>query len=119
MIVCIIADCGGTNLRNVDRLTLIIDTVAFTSLEVGREYTVTGKLMDRAANKPILVDGKEVTAQTTFVPETTDGTVDVTFTFDGTGLEDTVIVVFETLYTEKKEVAVTGFPFTRIFAPVL
>ena len=101
-----ISDDTNDHVTKADEKITLIDTVAFTSLEVGREYTVTGKLMDRAANKPILVDGKEVTAQTTFVPETTDGTVDVTFTFDGTGLEDTVIVVFETLYTEKKEVAV-------------
>ena len=101
-----ISDDTTDHVTKADEKITLIDTVAFTSLEVGREYTVTGKLMDRAANKPILVDGKEVTAQTTFVPETTDGTVDVTFTFDGTGLEDTVIVVFETLYTEKKEVAV-------------
>ena len=101
-----ISDDTNDHVTKADEKITLIDTVAFTSLEIGREYTVTGKLMDRAANKPILVDGKEVTAQTTFVPETTDGTVDVTFTFDGTGLEDTVIVVFETLYTEKKEVAV-------------
>ena len=101
-----IADDTKDHVTKAGEKITLIDTVAFTSLEVGREYTVTGKLMDRAANKPILVDGKEVTAETTFVPETTDGTVDVTFTFDGTGLEDTVIVVFETLYTEKKEVAV-------------
>ena len=97
-----ISDDTNDHVTKADEKITLIDTVAFTSLEVGREYTVTGKLMDRAANKPILVDGKEVTAQTTFVPETTDGTVDVTFTFDGTGLEDTVIVVFETLYTEKE-----------------
>ena len=101
-----IADDTKDHVTEAKKDVTIVDTVSFKSLEVGREYTVTGKLMDRAANKPILVDGKEVTAETTFVPETTDGTVDVTFTFDGTGLEDTVIVVFETLYTEKKEVTV-------------
>ena len=60
--------------------------------------------MDKSAEKTLLVNGEEVTAETTFVPETTDGTVDVTFTFDGTGLEDTLLVAFETLYTEEKEV---------------
>ena len=87
-----------------DRITLI-DTVAYESLEVGRDYTVSEKLMNQETNEPILLDGKEITTKTTFTPETTDGTVDVTFTFDGTGLEDTGIVVFETLYTENKEVA--------------
>ena len=101
-----ISDDTKDHVTKADEQITLIDTVQFTSLEVGREYTVSGKLMNRATNEPILVDGKEVTAETTFTPETTDGTVDVTFTFDGTGLEDTVVVVFETLYTEKKEVAV-------------
>ena len=84
----------------------IVDTVSFKSLEVGREYTVKGVLMDKATEKALLVNGEEVTAETTFVPETTDGIVDVIFTFDGTGLEDTLLVAFETLYTEEKEVGV-------------
>ena len=62
--------------------------------------------MDKATGKAILVDDKEVTAETTFVPETTDGTVDVTFVFDGSALEDTLLVAFETLYTEEKEVGI-------------
>ena len=101
-----ISDDTTDHVTKADETITLIDTVAYTDLEVGREYTVSGKLMNRATNEPILVDGKKVTAETTFTPETTDGTVDVTFTFDGTGLEDTVVVVFETLYTEKKEVAV-------------
>ena len=101
-----ISDDTKDHVTKADETITLIDTVAYTDLEVGREYTVSGKLMNRATNEPILVDGKEVTAETTFTPETTDGTVDVTFTFDGTGLEDTVVVVFETLYTEKKEVAI-------------
>ena len=84
----------------------IVDTVSYESLEVGREYTVKGILMDKATGKAILVDDKEVTAETTFVPETTDGTVDVTFVFDGSALEDTLLVAFETLYTEEKEVGI-------------
>ena len=91
-----ISDDTKDHVTKADETITLIDTVAYTDLEVGREYTVSGKLMNRATNEPILVDGKEVTAETTFTPETTDGTVDVTFTFDGTGLEDTVVVVFET-----------------------
>ena len=84
----------------------IVDTVSYEGLEVGREYTVKGVLMNKATGKAILVDDKEVTAETTFVPETTDGTVDVTFVFDGSALEDTLLVAFETLYTEEKEVGI-------------
>ena len=47
-------------------------------MKLEEEYTVKGVLMDKSAEKTLLVNGEEVTAETTFVPETTDGTVDVT-----------------------------------------
>ena len=40
----------------------IIDTVAYSGLIPGKEYTVKGVLMDKATAKPLLVDGKEITA---------------------------------------------------------
>ena len=84
----------------------IVDTVTYEQLEVGREYTVKGVLMDKATGKAVLVDGKEVTSETTFTAEEQNGSVDVIFTFDASALEGTTTVVFETLYTEGKEVAV-------------
>ena len=84
----------------------IVDTVSYEGLEVGREYTVKGVLMNKATGKAITVNGKEVTAESTFTAKAQKGTVDVAFTFDGSALEDTLIVVFETLYTEGKEVGV-------------
>ena len=84
----------------------IVDTVTYEQLEVGREYTVKGVLMDKATGKAVLVDGKEVTSETTFTAEEQNGNVDVIFTFDASALEGTTTVVFETLYTEGKEVAV-------------
>ena len=84
----------------------IIDTVSYEGLEIGREYTVKGTLMDQKTGEALKVDGKKVTAETTFTAETASGTVDVTFVFDGTKLEDTVLVAYEHMYTEGKEVAV-------------
>lgn len=101
-----IADDTKDHVTEAKKDVTIVDTVSFKSLEVGREYTVKGVLMDKATEKALLVNGEEVTAETTFAPETTDGTVDVIFTFDGTGLEDTLLVAIETLYTEDKEVGV-------------
>ena len=44
------------------------------------------------------MDGKPVTAETTFTPEKSDGKVEVTFTFDSTGIpQDTEMVAFESL----------------------
>lgn len=85
----------------------IDDVVTYKNLTAGKEYTVSGVLMDKATGKAFLVDGKEVTSEITFTPETADGEVTVSFTFDGSVItKDTDIVVFETLYRDGKEIAV-------------
>lgn len=87
-----------------DDETVIIDTVAFENLVPGREYTVKGTVQVKSEKdgklvaKPLEVDGKPVTAETTFTPEKADGKVEVTFTFDSTGIpQDTEMVAFESL----------------------
>lgn len=63
--------------------------------------------MDKSTGKQFLVDGKEVCSEVTFTPETADGEVTVSFTFDGSVItKETEIVVFETLYREGTEIAV-------------
>ena len=54
--------------------------------------------MDKATGEPVKdAEGKEITAETSFRPESSDGTVNVTFTFDGSNLAGKTIVVFESL----------------------
>ena len=101
-----IADDTKDHVTEAKKDVTIVDTVSYEGLEVGREYTVKGVLMNKATGKAITVNGKEVTAESTFTAKAQKGTVDVAFTFDGSALEDTLIVVFETLYTEGKEVGV-------------
>ncbi len=87
------------------RLTLK-DTVAYTDLIGGREYTLKGILMDKAANAPFLVNGKPVEAQTKFIAKTVNGTAEVSFTFDVSGItENTELVVFESLYCGSLKIA--------------
>ena len=63
--------------------------------------------MDQATGQPLLVNDKEVTSETTFVPNQSDGTVELAFTFDATGLEEgTNVVAFEYLYYDDIEIAV-------------
>lgn len=63
--------------------------------------------MDKATGKAFLVDGEEIRSEVTFTPETADGEVTVSFTFDGSAItKDTEIVAFETLYRDGKEIAV-------------
>lgn len=101
-----IADDTKDHVTEAKKDVTIVDTVSYEGLEVGREYTVKGVLMNKATGKAITVNGKEVTAESTFTAKAQKGTVDVAFTFDGSALEDTLIVVLETLYTEGKEVGV-------------
>lgn len=90
---------GEKGIDPLDKVTLT-DTVSYTGLVPGKEYRATGVLMDKETGEKLLVDGKEITAETVFVPETKNGSVDVTFIFDATGLHGKEIVVFEDLYRE-------------------
>ena len=85
----------------------IDDVVSYKHLVPGKEYTVKGILMDKATGKPFLVDGKEITSEVTFTAEKANSEVTVSFTFDGSVItKETEIVVFETLYRERTEIAV-------------
>ena len=101
------ASVGGKKEFTANGDITIDDVVSYKNLTVGKEYTISGVLMDKATDKPFLVDGKEVSSEVTFTPETADGEVTVSFTFDGSVItRDTEIVVFETLYREGTEIAV-------------
>lgn len=85
----------------------IDDVVSYKHLTAGKEYTIKGVLMDKSTGKQFLVYGKEVCSEVTFTPETADGEVTVSFTFDGSVItKETEIVAFETLYHEGTEIAV-------------
>ncbi|MFN6686900.1 VaFE repeat-containing surface-anchored protein [Enterococcus gallinarum] len=91
-----------TGLKVVNPLTkvTITDAVKYHDLIVGKTYTVNGVLMDKATEKPVLVDGKEVTSTLTFVAETTDATVNLDFILDTRTLRGKEVVVFEDLFRE-------------------
>ena len=88
-----------------DGKTTVIDTVEYKNVIPGKTYTLKGslhvKVTDEEGNvteKALEVDGKPVTAETTFTPEKSDGKVEVTFTFDSAGIpQDTEMVAFESL----------------------
>lgn len=85
----------------------LTDTVSYSHLIPGKEYVLKGTLMDKNTGKVFTENDKAVTAETVFTPETPNGTVTVTFTFDARLIrENTSLVVFETLYKDGKELAV-------------
>ena len=83
----------------------IVDVVEYTGLIPGETYSISGVLMDKATNQPLLVDDAEVTAEVEFTPEESAGTVELTYTLDASTLAGTTIVVFETLYSDGVEIA--------------
>ena len=100
------ADLSGKKELGTSAATTIVDTVTYENLTPGEIYTVKGTLMDKATGKPILVQGKEVTAETTFTAAAASGTVQVTFTFNSVELAGKTVVVFETLVYKGSEIAV-------------
>ena len=83
----------------------LTDIISYYQLTPGKEYTLKGVLMDQATEKPLTIDGKQVTSEVTFTPTESSGTVEVTFTFPADTLANTKVVVYEYLYLDGKEVA--------------
>lgn len=88
----------GDQEAKADKEVTIVDTVSYKNLMPGLTYQVSGILMDKTTGAEMLINGEAVTGQTEFVPESAEGTVDVTFTFNGEGLAGKEVVVFEKLY---------------------
>lgn len=87
-------------------LVTIIDTVKYTNLLPGRDYTMKGVLMNQATGERLFdQEGNEVTAELRFKPETPNGTVKLEFTFDASLLAGETTVVFEDLYRDNHHVA--------------
>lgn len=96
-----------------DQSAEIVDTVSFTNLVVGQQYLVTGTLMKKVVDEdgsvsgePLVNEaGEAIRAFVTFTPQVSDGSVDVSFTFDASVLEEGCeLVVFEALSRDGSEV---------------
>ncbi|MCD7884136.1 MAG: VaFE repeat-containing surface-anchored protein [Lachnospiraceae bacterium] len=114
----------SSHVGTVEEKAVINDVVCFTNLVVGKEYALTGTLMNRGTGLPLLdEDGAEITASVTFTAETdssgdyivteyheenhsVDGTCILTFTLDSSLLAGKTVVVFENLYHNGIEVTI-------------
>ena len=89
-----------SHVGSVREKAVIVDTVAYRGLTPGKNYQVSGILMDRTTGEPLLVNGSEVTASRTFAPDVSEGTIDVYFRFDAAALAGRTVVAFETVSYE-------------------
>ena len=100
------ATINGKKTVEKDKMVTIKDTVAYKHLVPENEYTIKGILMNKKTGKPLLINGKTVTAEITFVPKEPSGTVELVFKFNSKYLnEDTEIVVFERLFKDGAQIA--------------
>ena len=97
---------SGTHYAKPEKELTLTDLVEYKNLVPGKEYKLTGTLMDAETEKPFEVDGKAVTAETSFTPEEANGSVELSFTFDASALSGKTLVAFETMTFEDHEVAV-------------
>lgn len=96
----------GDKSIGVGKAVTVEDEVSYKNLATGREYTVTGTLMDSATGEPLKnTDGNAVTASTTFEPEDNEGKVKVTFSIDTSTLSNKKLVVFEKLEADGNVIA--------------
>lgn len=95
---------GDKTAQSAEQIT-ITDTVEYSGLTIGQEYKLSGVLMDKETGEPLVIGEEQVTSEATFTPAETNGTIDVLFTFDATGLEGTDLVVFEKLFLGETEIA--------------
>ncbi len=95
----------GSQMAQPKKELTIVDTVSY-HLVPGKEYKLTGTLMDKESGEPLLVDEKPVTSELTFTPEEAEGSVELSFTFDASALKGKTIVAFESVSYQEKEIAV-------------
>ena len=92
----------GDHKASPDKEVTLVDTVKYKNLEVGKEYEVTGRLMDKATGKEFQ---PAVKATAKFKPTASEGSVDVTFTFDASALAGRSVVAFEVVTLDGQVVA--------------
>lgn len=96
----------GDKAIGVGKAVTVEDEVSYKNLATGREYTVTGTLMDSVTGEPLKdAEGNTVTASTTFEPEDNEGKVKVTLSVDTSTLSNKKLVVFEKLEADGNVIA--------------
>ena len=96
----------GDHIAIADKVVHHTDKVDYKNLLVGKSYKTVSELYFSDNGEQVKdADGNAITQEVEFIPDTPDGTVDVTFEFDASLLAGRSIVAFETIYLDGKKVA--------------
>ncbi|MCI9227479.1 MAG: VaFE repeat-containing surface-anchored protein [Dorea sp.] len=99
-------EATGTRYANADSDTAVVDTVDYIGLKKGEKFRMVGTLMNRTTGEQLTdKSGNVITVTKEFTPKDSNGTVEMEFFFDASGLRGMDIVVFEELYKGDEKLA--------------
>ncbi|HJD45280.1 MAG TPA: VaFE repeat-containing surface-anchored protein [Candidatus Mediterraneibacter norfolkensis] len=79
---------------------VIVDTVSWEGLIPGLEYELQGVVIDKETGEPYPENEEEIRVSAAFTPQETEGTTEMRFQLDTSGLEGKDFVIFEYLYQD-------------------
>ena len=86
----------GNQVSIAGKSVTVIDTVTYSNLSAGTPYTIKSYLIDSETGAVITdASGKRIESEKPFKPTISNGTFDVTFTFDASGMAGKKVVVCE------------------------
>lgn len=104
-----LADSADASLKEGPAASTVTlaDTVLYEDVIPGKEYQLTGTLMDKESGEPVAGPEGDALSQTvSFVPEQENGSVEISFEFDASLMAGTTVVAFEELEREGRSLAV-------------
>ena len=81
-----------------DKDVTIVDTVTLEGLEVGTKYQLVGWQMLQEENAELIINGKRVENDYTFIADSENMEIQISFTFNASELGGQQLVTFEELY---------------------
>ena len=93
----------GTHTATLGRKAAITDTVSYEGLTPGKTYTLEGEIYLQSTGGLLIQNGVAVRERIQFVPQSSDGSVELSFTVDTEAIQGQRMVVFESLFSGAKE----------------
>lgn len=92
------SDKDGNKEIEANKEITIVDKVTLKGLEVGSEYKLVGWQMLKEENVEVIIDGKKVKNEYTFIADKEDMEIEISYTFNAITLGGKNLVTFEELY---------------------
>lgn len=86
---------GEKRITTKDGNVTFVDRIDYKGLTVGEKHQADLVIMDKATGKPLVINGKEITAKAEFTPTSANGYVDVTVQFELKGFVGNMVAFEE------------------------